>query len=98
MTIEANGRREEVADWIVGAGDIIRRRSEPDIKTGSHDEKMEIAGFIMLMLGAMMLVMLWLHDAFAVFISGDTLLIFGAILVVAGLVVLFVCNVRQKRR
>jgi hypothetical protein len=59
---------------------------------------MEIAGFISIGLGAMMLLAFSLSDELAVFFPGYTPLILGAIMVIAGLVLLFVCELIRKKR
>jgi len=59
---------------------------------------MEIGGFISIGLGAMMLVAFSLSDELAVFYPGYTPLVLGAITVVAGLVLLFFGEARQKKK
>ena len=59
---------------------------------------MEIGGFISIGLGAMMLVAFSLSDELAVFYPGYTPLVLGAIMIGAGLVLLFVGEAKQKRK
>lgn len=46
LTDEAFGRHEEVASWIAGAQKVARKRSEPNISTGSHCSDPFECGFL----------------------------------------------------
>jgi hypothetical protein len=59
---------------------------------------METGGCISIGLGAMMLVAFSLSTELAFFFPGYTPLALGAIMVVAGLVLLFVGEAKQKKR
>ena len=58
---------------------------------------MEIAGFILLMLGVVLLLAFSLSADLAAFVSGNTPLIIGASMVIAGLVLLYLCEPKRKK-
>ena len=58
---------------------------------------MEIGGFILLVSGAVLLFAFSLSADLEAFFSGDTALILGAIMVIVGLVLLYLCEVKRKK-
>lgn len=82
---------------VAGQFDVAAGRAGKRAGPGyCRDEKMELAGFILLMLGALLLLAFSLSADLAAFVSGNNTLIIGASMVVAGLVLLYLCDVKQK--